>query len=386
MRNYLQKLKPYIFLVAVWAILVVLSFAYSRDLFAYHCWFDNASALAPMARFFGLSGYFHDPAYYFLQAIGTMILPFEAFFILLILVALVIKLIALLRITKTPTLLDVLPYLMVLSFLHEGTQIRVALALSIALWSLIVFAEGKRVEAALILCLASAFHLSVASFFLVFILLFLYERVGVWTLIIIALASMLFAYSTTLRELILDLGKGSHGRFMVYLTGTKFKIQNTSSLFQYYSLFIGVLIFLVWRLHQPSNQVWGQLKKLALMSGYLALLILQVLRFNVVISSRIADLLLLPILLVLGAALSQAQRDKKINLAWFAIILLISYGCARGFITYRPIPKVSESLLKQYGSALGKDGSAPGKDSVDEYVNSFGLDCSRTKELKLFSW
>jgi len=338
----LQKLKPLFWLIVVWLALLGLTHAFSRDVFAYHCWFDDALALSPADRFFGLNGYFRDPAYYSIQAIGTMVLPFGIFFALLILGALTIKLFALLQLSPKPSLLDVLPYLLILSFLHEGTQIRVALALSIALWALIWFAKGRRIQALAILCVATTFHLSVAAFFIVFILLILYERLGLWIFIVITVVAALLAYSSLVRDLVLSLGEAIHARYMAYSVGAIYRKQNSSGLFQYFSIFVAMLTLLVWRLHEPSTKVWQELKKIALISGFLAVIILQVFRFNVVIASRLADLLLLPLALVLGSALVQLHKNNKKTLLWLVIAFLIIYGCARGLLTYMPVSGTSQ--------------------------------------------
>lgn len=127
MLTSLKKNNLYLGLLLCWCALSVLTYLFSRDYFAYHCWFDDALTLSPGQRFFSPRGTLHDPAYFSLQAIGTFLAPFEVFFSILIFGALLIKLLALLRITREPSWLDVAPYLLVLSYLHDGTQIRVAI-------------------------------------------------------------------------------------------------------------------------------------------------------------------------------------------------------------------------------------------------------------------
>lgn len=334
----MKKLKSFIFLAGVWVVLLGLTFAFSRDVFQYHCWFDDALALPPIDRFFGVNSHFQDPTYYVLQAIGTILFPFKIFFGLLILAALTIKLFALLRITPSPTWLDVLPFLMVLSFLHEGTQIRVALALSITLWAIVWFAEGRRLQALLILCVAATFHLSVACFFIVFFMIVLYEQMGPWILVIIAFVAAVMSYSSFVGNWVLQLGEATHARYMAYSVGAIYRRQNSSGLFQYFTFFVGGLTILIWKLTIPNVKPWQELKKIALISGFLGVMILQVFSFNVVIASRLADLLLLPLVLVLGSALVQLRRENKKRVLGVVIIILIIYGCVRGLLVYLPEP------------------------------------------------
>jgi len=338
MQVQMQKLKPFIAAIGVWIVLLVLTYAFSRDIFAYHCWFDDALALPPANRFFGLNGYIRDPAYYLLQAFGSMFLPFEVFFAILILAALVIKLFALLQLSTKPSLLEALPYILVLSFLHEGTQVRVALALSFALWAIIWFAQGKLTQAFLILCVAVTFHLSVIPFFLIFLLLILYDRLGFWIFPVIAFISAFLAYSSVVSDLVITWGEATHARYMAYSVGDIYLRQNSSGLFQYFSFFVVMLTILVWRLHQPNTKTWRELKKIALISGFLAIIFLQLFRFNVVIASRLADLLLLPLTLVLGSALVGLKQNHKKKLFWMVMILLVGYCCVRSLVTYHPDP------------------------------------------------
>lgn len=333
----MRKFTPFIVVLLVWAVLLGLTNEFSRDLFAYHCWFDDALALPIPDRFFGLNGYIKDPAFYIIQALGTIFLPFEVFFALLILGSLLIKLFGLLRISPKPSLLDVAPYLLILSFLHEGTQIRVAIALSLALWALIYFCQGNRFKAVIILCIATSFHLSVATFFIVFLLYLAYERFGLGIFIFLGMIAGILAYTNLLNEVIMKIGNATNARYLAYSTGDVVNRQNSSGLFQYFFIFVGGLTLLVWKTFIPSLPVWRELKKIVLISGFLAVCFLQIFQFNVVIASRLADLLLLPIVLVLGASLSQLHKDGKRYFVYLVLLALLCYTGARGFITYKPM-------------------------------------------------
>lgn len=338
MTRYKDQFKAYLGLLICWIVLLVLTTHYSRDYFNYHCWFNTALVLSPGERFFGLHSLVRDPAYSMLQALGTLFLPFEVFFAALILLALSIKFFALKRLVPTLSFLYVLPYFMVLSFLHEGTQIRIALALSVALWSLIWFAQGLRKQSLLVLCFACAFHLSAATFFLVFLLKVLYDRYGIRLFIALGVVGVILAYTGLIQEMLLWLGDKTNARYMAYSVGAIYHRQNSTGLFAYFPLFVGALTLLVWKIYQPIQPAWQELKKMALISGFLAVVILGIFRFNVVIASRLADLLLLPVVLVLGAALVQLVEQKRRFLLAVLILLLLAYGGARGLVTYLPAP------------------------------------------------
>ena len=337
MKLSLEKLKPYLCLIVFWGLIMALNFSYSRDVLTYQCWFDDALELTSTNRFSSPKGYFHDPAFFATQGLGAALLPFEAFFSLLVFAALLLKLLALIEVTPNPTWLDVAPYVFVLSFLHEGTQVRVAIALSIALWALIYFVKDKPIRALLVLGVGAAFHVSVAAFLVVLLLTVVYKRFGLWPFIVMMGAAVFLSFSPYVLELVLQWGEAHQARYMAYAKGAIYRSQNSSGLFGYFPIFVGAITLMTWQLYKPKDEVWSKLKQIALISGFLAVVVLLVFRFNVVIASRLADLLLLPVVLVLGAALVQLKQHKRIVWLSLVMIFLVSYAAARGFVTFRPI-------------------------------------------------
>ena len=156
------------------------------------------------------------------------------------------------------------------------------------------------------------------------------------------LIALVLSYSSLVQDYVLVWGEAHHLRYMAYSKGALFRNQNSSGLFQYFPIFVVIIASLVWRLYEPSTQVWAALKKMSLISGLMAVVVLLVFRFNVVIASRLADLLLLPVVLVLGPALVQLQKRNKKKLLWMVLTFLILYGCARGLVTYLPISGASK--------------------------------------------
>jgi EpsG family len=279
-----------------------------------------------------------DPAYFLVQAVFSGLGSFEVFFGILILICLALKFSALLQVTPRPELLDVAPYLLVLGFMHEGIQMRIAIALSVALWAIIFFAKGRRVSACLLVTLAALFHITAATFFLVFFLVYLQERLGVIVLIGAAILSGILAYTSVIPDILIKVGYITNARFMAYSQGTFFENQNKTGLFQYFIFFILFLTLYVWRYYKPHCMVWKNLKLLALTSGFVAAAILQIFRFNVVVSARLAELLLLPVLLVLGTTLVQLKNDKKYLTLSCIVAALVFYCAVRGVVSFNQTP------------------------------------------------
>lgn len=321
--------------LAVWFLLTTLNLHWSVDLYQYQLAFNSNKSQDLLTRLLAVD-LKKDPSYFLLQAGIFGLFNFQIFFGLLIFCCLALKFSALLRVNSKPGILDVIPYLLVLGLIHEGIQMRIAIALSIALWAIIFFANHQRVLALFILAMACTFHISAATFFLVFLLVFLYERLGLSVVIASILLAAVLAYTPFIPDLLIWIGEITHARFLAYSQGEIFKNQNSTGLFQYFVLFAIFLTAVVWRFYKPESLVWKKLYQIAITSGLLAIAILQVFRFNVVVSSRLADLLLLPVLLVLGATLTQLNLAKRYWALSFLLLVLLSYSMARGYVSFHP--------------------------------------------------
>lgn len=319
----------------VWAVLTAINLHWLIDVWYRDSFGTNASQDF-LTRILTIV-YTKDPAYFLVQAALAGLLSFQVYFGLLIFVCLALKFSALLQVNPKPTILDVAPYLLVLGFLHEGIQMRIAIALSIALWAIVYFAKNQRGLALCILAFASTFHISASAFFIVFLLLYLYERFGRGVLIFGAITAAILAYTTFVPDLLIQIGTATNARFLLYSQGIIFENQNSTGLFQYFVLFVVFLTAFVWHFYRPASGIWKNLCQLALTSGLLAIAILQVFRFNVVVSSRLADLLLLPVLLVLGATLTQLKGEKRYWPLALMLSALIFYCAARGFVSFNPV-------------------------------------------------
>jgi hypothetical protein len=290
-----------------------------------------------------------DSGYFLLQnALGNF-LNFNAFFSLVIVISLFLKYKALFSIEKSASFWHVLPYLFVLSFLHEGIQVRIALALSFALWAIVMYVREKLLLAFLLILLGGSVHLSALTFIVVLIAIMVHDRFGHRFLYVTMALTLLLSLTSIVPDVMHDVGRLTNARFMAY-SENFYSIQNKSGLFQYYFIFVGFLTVFVWRYYKPSSELWSRLKKVGLTSGCLAIVILIVFHFNVVVSSRLADLLLLPLLLVLGATLHQLMQQRKWLLLWGMTLMLIGYGILRGIVSFKPV--LIQEFLKYINSFI----------------------------------
>jgi putative effector of murein hydrolase LrgA (UPF0299 family) len=78
------------------------------------------------------------------------------------------------------------------------------------------------------------------------------------------------------------------------------------------------------------------LHQLAIVSGCLSISVLLVFHFSVNIASRLADILLFPVALVLGALLVQLKQEKRYFLFVLIILGLMFYCALRGVLSYAP--------------------------------------------------
>ena len=319
----------------VWATLTAVNLHWLIDNW-YQWSFDQNASQAFMERIFTID-YLKDPAYFLVQAVLSSLFSFKVFFGILIFTCLALKFTALMQVNPRPGILDVAPYLLVLGFLHEGIQIRIAIALSIAIWGIIFFAKNQRSLALGLILFASAFHVSASAFFLVFAIHFFFEYFGRRIIFFGVLAATALAYMPFIPDLLIHVGVATDARFLHYSQGIIYQNQNSTGLFRYFVIFVAFLTIFAWYYFKPTAGVWKKLYSLSLVSGLLAISILQIFRFNVVVSSRLADLLLLPILLILGATLTQLKHEKKYFPLFSMSFALICYCAARSFISFNPL-------------------------------------------------
>ena len=327
----------------VWATLTAVNLHWLIDN-SYLYMFADASKLDPFQKV-PLALGLKDPGYFLVQNIMSSFASFETFFGLLIFICLALKFSALLQVNTKVGVLDVLPYFLILGFLHEGIQIRIAIALSIALWAIVFFAKNQRVLACFILLVACTFHISAATFFLVFASVILYTRFGFILPFIGILISVVLAFTNIVPDLLLKVGVATNARFLLYSQPSFMQIQNKTGLFQYFFLLVSFLTGFIWIFYKKTSEVWANLRLMGITSGLLAVAVLQIFRFNVVVSSRLADLLLLPVVLVMGATLSQLKHQKRYWLLVLILGILFIYCAARAYVSFRQAPLNYHSIF-----------------------------------------
>ena len=276
-----------------------------------------------------------EPAYHLLERIAAPSVPFGLFLMLIIFSCLLLKLVALQSVSQNLHWMHVLPYLLVLSFLHEGTQLRIAIALSIALWAIIFFARQQVIPAIGLLLLAATFHLSVVAYFAIFSLMLAYQRWGRKAFILASILTGLLVAFFANPELVVKVFATVAPRYTWYFDPILLKSQNSSGLFQYFIFFVALLTAYVLYFFRPQGDIWVNLKLFAVVSGAMAMSCLVIFSNNVVLAARLSELLLLPILLVLGETLYRQYKARSFLLCAGMLCTLLGYGAIRAYITFR---------------------------------------------------
>jgi hypothetical protein len=134
-------------------------------------------------------------------------------------------------------------------------------------------------------------------------------------------------------DILIGVGEMFNSRHNVYIGRVD---QNRSGLFSYFYLFVAALTFLIWYLFKPKDELWNRLYRLSVISGCLAFTTLLVFHFSVVIASRLADVLIFPLVVVMGALLVQLKDNKRYFLLGTLIFGFFSYSILRGIVSFRP--------------------------------------------------
>jgi hypothetical protein len=310
-------------------LLIYLGLAFEVD--GYRAPFVQASQFSGFHDLFIVT--LRDPGYSFIQNFFAKLICFEVFMAAFIASSLLIKYFGFIFVNRRPTLWDVLPYLLILGFLHEPIQIRAAMALAIGFWSMILFVKNQKLWALLVLLLAATFHASALVFILVFLLLWLFDRFQ-YKVFYVGLALVVgLSFLPTLPELLKLVGQTFNSRYLVYIDQAG---QNKTGLFAYYYVFVGALTLLVAYLFKAKDAMWQRWYQLSIASGCLSFAVLLVFHFSVNIASRLADILLFPLTLVLGALLVQLKQEKRYFLLVLIVLGLLFYCGLRGIISYAP--------------------------------------------------
>jgi hypothetical protein len=312
--------------------------ALSRDAPNYSAIYDDATLQASVAERILHKNFILEPGYFTLQALSVDFLSYKIFAGLIIFLALAIKYLALKRMLPRPSCLVVLPWLLVLSFLHEGTQLRGALSLSVVFLAITFWVQDKALIALLLILLASLFHSSALIFILIFMLIALHRHFGVviyWSALAVSALLMIPGLA---EKVVMGVGEAINARYLNYTRGAISRVLNVSGLFSYFFLFPALLTAFVFKFSKTTSNIEIRIKELALVSGIAAVCVLQVLRFNTIIASRLADLLLFPVTLGMGLLLVQLHRNGNKRVLATILVILIGYCAARGYVTFSPRP------------------------------------------------
>lgn len=320
--------------VFVWVALWQINLHASRDVRSYIANYWDAKNSSLIERFTQMQ-WFKDPGYFVLQNLSVDVLSFSTFMALIVGLTFLSKFLAF-KYTEPNYYLSLLfTYLCTLSFLHEVTQVRTALATGVVLWALIAWGRQYYLLSIFLVLIASLFHASVLVFLLPFTLLYLGERLGSWIYGVAIACAAILAWPGFAPKLLLWLGEGLDLRYLAYIRGAIARTLNTTGLFSYFFLVFVGLGLLIWKYFEPIDRYWQQQKQLAFMCCVIAIFALQIFRFNTVIASRIADLMLLPIAYVIGKLLIVFYQEQR-TLFWLLVAILLIYAVARGYVTLSP--------------------------------------------------
>jgi hypothetical protein len=319
------------------AILIGIQWFYSRDYFVYYNFYQEALKNNFINRVHSIN-WLRDPGFFIAQAIFAELIAYHVWIGLLVLASLLSKYIFVTKFWSNPIFLLFVPYLLVLSYLHEGTQIRASIALAIGVWGFYASFNRQYVLACALLALAATFHLSVLILGVPLIMLMLYERYPKSSAMIFLMGVFLLMNPNWVNDLVLSLGgKLAKERYFFYVSPPVVASQNTSGLYIFFIPFVLILVSMIWLFYRPSNREERYFAGVAKMSGALALAILGIFQFSVIVSSRLVDLLLLPALIVFGALLWQWWQAKKYGRVIASVATLIVYCAVRSYISFGPI-------------------------------------------------
>ena len=326
-----------LFVLVILALLVAIQLYLSRDLHEYRRYFTEAAQL-PLAPRFAQLNWLRDPGYFMIQNITVSFMPFAFWMSFLVGLSWLSKYVFIRYWWPNRTLVVCLPYLLILSFLHEGTQIRAALAVAIAIWAIWACKQRRYALTILLFSLASSLHLSVLILALPLLMQRVYMRSPKITATIFILMVFLLMNPAWINDLIRELGGSlAMERYFLYVNSAVIAKQNTSGLYVGFIPFVLVLVLITWTQYRPESLEQQWFWSYAKMSGILALAVLGIFQFSVIVSSRLTDLLLFPVVLIIGAVIAQWWGEHKKGYAILLMLGLLAYCALRSMVSFGPI-------------------------------------------------
>lgn len=292
-------------------------------------WSSEPSDMAIFKFFLGI-----EPVFSIIQIALSEFIPFYLFVCFIVFFSLALKFSAIINIYSKAYFLYFVPYLLVLGFLHEGTQIRIGLALSVAIWSIIFYCRFRFLLAAITLIVAIFIHVSVVIIATIYVLDFLQRKSNKYIFTLILLLFTVFGFVINHIEIYQNYLSLIHPRIESYFSQNLIDNQNSSGLFIFYIPFIAGIILYARTYYIPTTEFLRRFYNYSILSGLIGLIFLILLSSNVIVSSRLAEVLIFPCLIILGGALYQNYLNKKFLIFTLGILWLLVYFLARSYVIF----------------------------------------------------
>jgi hypothetical protein len=314
-------------------LLTLVNINFSRDIAGYQLIYTNASN-ANLVDVFLTPEAGQDPLFFFIQILINQVVPFEIFIFIVIFISLFIKMEVILSIPRDLNLLFITPYFAFLGILHEGTQLRIALALAFMLWGIVSWFKDKRLTSLVIFLIAFGIHASSIIYLIIFFGFYLFKYLGKNRALALGLLCLMISYFYFDLSFLKSFDVPYLQLYIRYLEAGVLQTQNTSGLFWFYPVIIASLVAGNFFWFSSSSDFWNKLYIFANISGIVAVIILYYLSSSVIISSRFADLLLMPVLLIWGETIARFYVDKRYFLLISCLFFFVTFGMVRIYISF----------------------------------------------------
>ena len=317
--------------IALGIITFYLSINFSKDWLNYVFIYENKISNVAWQSFLNQFSVFKEPLFFISSKAAGQLVGFSIFVFLATVILLTIKLRYLSKIMQDP-FLGTFFYVCFYLLLLEGTAIRVGYAIAFIIPALYFLREHKFLYAFLLILVASQIHLTALIFLIVFPLYF-FKSLNIFVYLAFIFSPLLIIFDISVLKMFKELIVTINPKYLHYFGEKKLLVQNSTGLYLYFIAFFSMLL----------SAVFFYMKELVLNDRFISsvfsitlcgIVSMCVFHDFVAIGARFGELLLVPIVILLGHLYKTFSLNKMLVHRFILISLSLGYLAARFVYLY----------------------------------------------------
>jgi len=311
-----------------------LSVNFSKDWYNYQFFFDTYIRDVNWHNFLASVSIFQEPLYLITAKIIAQLTSFTTFVFCATVTLLTLKLHYLRKITNN-FYLGSFFYICFYLLLFEGTGLRIGYAVAFVIPALYCLKQQKPLYSFLLIMVASQIHLTTLVFLIAFpIYYFSWIKIAIYVSFILSI--LMVAFDISFVSLSEPFFVAMNSKYLMYFYHKFLETQNSTGLFYYFIVFFALLLSVIFYYLKNLFKRDEFMHTIFLIS-FCAIISMIVLHEYVAIAARIAELLLVPIVILLSQLYIEFNAEKMHFHRNLLIVLSLMFFSARVVYLYPSI-------------------------------------------------